>query len=38
MATSEYYDATEVATRILPHLVALTVDADRYVEVICREL
>lgn len=28
MATSEYYDATEVATRILPHLVALTVDAD----------
>jgi hypothetical protein len=30
MATTEYYDATEIATRILPHLVVLTVDSDRY--------
>lgn len=30
MATAEYYDATEIATRILPHLVVLTVDSDRY--------
>jgi hypothetical protein len=29
-ATTEYYDATEIATQILPHLVALTVDSDRY--------
>lgn len=29
MATAEYYDATEIATRILPHLVVLTVDPDR---------
>jgi SCY1-like protein 1 len=28
MATTEYYDATEIATRILPHLVVLTVDSD----------
>jgi hypothetical protein len=28
MATAEYYDASEIATRILPHLVVLTVDAD----------
>lgn len=28
MATAEYYDATEIATRILPHLVVLTVDSD----------
>jgi len=27
-ATTEYYDATEIATQILPHLVALTVDSD----------
>ncbi|CAI7864518.1 unnamed protein product [Closterium sp. NIES-53] len=27
-ATREYYDATEIATRILPALVVLTVDAD----------
>ncbi|GJP35473.1 hypothetical protein CLOM_g19990 [Closterium sp. NIES-68] len=27
-ATKEYYDATEIATRILPALVVLTVDAD----------
>lgn len=30
MATAEYYDATEIATRILPHLVVLTVDSDGY--------
>lgn len=30
MATAEYYDATEIATRILPHLVVLTVDPDGY--------
>jgi len=28
VATTEYYDATEIATRILPHLVVLKVDAD----------
>ncbi|KAG0591818.1 hypothetical protein KC19_1G204500 [Ceratodon purpureus] len=28
MATAEYYDASEIATRILPHLVVLTVDSD----------
>ncbi|KAL3698434.1 hypothetical protein R1sor_012510 [Riccia sorocarpa] len=27
-ATVQYYDATEIATRILPHLVVLTVDGD----------
>jgi glycerol-3-phosphate acyltransferase PlsY len=30
MATVEYYDATEIATRILPHLVVLTIDPDGY--------
>ena len=30
MATLEYYDASEIATRILPHLVVLTVDSDGY--------
>lgn len=30
MATAEYYDAAEIATRILPHLVVLTVDSDGY--------
>jgi len=30
MATAEYYDAAEIATRILPHLVVLIVDSDRY--------
>jgi hypothetical protein len=30
VATTEYYDATDVAIRILPHLVVLTVDSDRY--------
>lgn len=30
MATAEYYDPTEIATRILPHLVVLTVDSDGY--------
>ena len=29
-ATVEYYDATEIATRILPHLVVLTIDPDGY--------
>ncbi|KAJ7548604.1 hypothetical protein O6H91_07G018900 [Diphasiastrum complanatum] len=29
MATSEYYDVTEVASRILPSVVVLIVDADR---------
>lgn len=29
-ATSSYYDATEIATRILPNIVVLTVDPDRY--------
>jgi SCY1-like protein 1 len=28
VATTEYYDATDVAIRILPHLVVLTVDSD----------
>jgi len=27
-ATKEYYDAGEIATRILPMLVVLTVDSD----------
>jgi len=29
-ATSSYYDITEVATRILPSVVVLTIDPDRY--------
>ena len=28
-ATSSYYDATEIATRILPNVVVLTIDPDR---------
>jgi len=28
-ATSSYYDITEVATRILPNVVVLTIDPDR---------
>lgn len=28
-ATSSYYDMTEIATRVLPNVVVLTVDADR---------
>ncbi len=30
VATTEYYDATDVAIWILPHLVVLSVDSDRY--------
>lgn len=30
IATAEYYDAAEIATRILPHLVVLTADPDGY--------
>ena len=29
-ATSSYYDVTEIATRILPNIVVLTIDPDRY--------
>lgn len=29
-ATSSYYDATEIATRILPNIVVLTIDPDKY--------
>jgi hypothetical protein len=28
--TSSYYDMTEIATRILPNIVVLTFDPDRY--------
>ena len=28
-ATSAYYDVTEIATRILPNVVLLTIDPDR---------
>lgn len=28
-ATSSYYDITEIATRILPNVVVLTIDPDR---------
>lgn len=28
-ATSSYYDVTEIATRILPNVVVLTIDPDR---------
>lgn len=28
-ATSAYYDVTEIATRILPNIVVLTIDPDR---------
>jgi len=28
-ATSSYYDITEIATRILPNVVVLTIDLDR---------
>ena len=28
-ATSSYYDATEIATRILPNIVVLAIDPDR---------
>ena len=28
-ATSAYYDITEIATRILPNVVILTIDPDR---------
>jgi SCY1-like protein 1 len=28
-ATREYYDATEIATRILPSVVVLTIDGDK---------
>ena len=28
-ATSSYYDMTEIATRILPNVVVLTIDPDR---------
>jgi len=28
-ATSSYYDITEIATRILPNIVVLTIDPDR---------
>ncbi|CAI9091892.1 OLC1v1027000C1 [Oldenlandia corymbosa var. corymbosa] len=31
-ATSSYYDATEIATRILPNLVVLTIDPDSEVQ------
>lgn len=30
-ATSSYYDIAEVATRILPNIVVLTIDPDRYI-------
>lgn len=30
-ATSGYYDSTEIATRILPNVVVLTIDPDRFV-------
>jgi hypothetical protein len=30
VATSMYYDTMEIGTRILPSVVVLTVDADRY--------
>lgn len=29
-ATSSYYDMTEIATRILPNIVVLTIDPDWY--------
>lgn len=28
-ATSSYYDMTEIATRILPNVIVLTIDPDR---------
>ena len=28
-ATNAYYDVTEIATRILPNIVVLTIDPDR---------
>lgn len=30
-ATSSYYDSTEIATRILPNIVVLTIDPDKWV-------
>nr|POE60082.1 putative inactive serine/threonine-protein kinase scy1 [Quercus suber] len=39
-ATSAYYDVTEIATRILPNVVVLTIDLDRLtiLQMICQLL